>query len=367
MAVNGDTKSFLRHFAMKLAKINHERQLTTRYFPASLQYKRLLVSVKPLSGHKSWRSPRDIRWENSYSVDEFVNQFPELTIDAGNERMLKVLDDIKYRRLDDASNLLHSLEELSEDLNPQLQLKTLYDFACVESLRAEVAKDSLSLQQAVDRALLYLERWLALGARGKWAALGETSENEIHWMGRDGDLLYILEHHRDRIRELLGPERVGFLPDYLPHRPMSGGTGSGCVPAGTLVMTPTGPIVIEQIRKGFEVLSQDINQSRVQVVCKVTHVHSSRASSCIELNEGHLVSSSQPLILAQGNHVSAGNLCVGTKIRGSNGLDVEIFSKREITGYFNMYTITTDHPSHNYFAYGLVLGNKMIDPPERIW
>jgi hypothetical protein len=51
----------------------------------------------------------------------------------------------------------------------------------------------------------------------------------------------------------------------------------------------------------------------------------------------------------------AANVEVGVRLVGCWGATVLITKKRIIPGYYEVYNVTTDHDTHNYFAYGSIL------------
>jgi hypothetical protein len=66
---------------------------------------------------------------------------------------------------------------------------------------------------------------------------------------------------------------------------------------------------------------------------------------------------SQPVYLSEGEFVAAGELAPDMSIMTS-GLEPEVIrGVSVIDGYFEVYTLTTDHPSHNYLAGGIVCQN----------
>jgi hypothetical protein len=72
-----------------------------------------------------------------------------------------------------------------------------------------------------------------------------------------------------------------------------------------------------------------------------------------------LLTPSQPVCGPGGRFIAAGELTAGSSVLTS-GLDYELIrSASVIDGYFEVYTLTTDHPSHNFIAEDLVCHNKI--------
>jgi len=122
----GNTRRlFFAAFAEKIAKINHERMVVGEFLPETLKYNRLLVSVKPITGHPTFKRPRDFVFSNSTTLSEFTTHFPELSRDPFNNELKTVLGLIRRDDLDRASVVLHHLEEILVDLPTEVRLRTL--------------------------------------------------------------------------------------------------------------------------------------------------------------------------------------------------------------------------------------------------
>jgi hypothetical protein len=73
-----------------------------------------------------------------------------------------------------------------------------------------------------------------------------------------------------------------------------------------------------------------------------------REPECVRVDDRCLITPSQPVYAANGEIVPAGSLRPGLPLLGP-GLDARpIRQTRRVSGYFEVYALTTDHPSHNF-------------------
>lgn len=360
VSLDGKTRSFLGAFAEKLAKINRERVLLNTFLPAELQYHSIMVSVRPLDKHETWNYPRLFVFSDHVSASEFIIAFPELLTESAHNNLVQALDFIRTGQLKGAEAKLQELEKVGADLPIDLNLRTLYDLACVYSHLAEKCPPrSLKRRQALDQALEYLRRWLVLGISGGWKKTGQTPENEIYKMSNDEDLHGVLSRKKTALEKMISDNLPPTdLPSVSLLNSTSRGGGGGCVPAGTPIWTPNGSVPIEDIQEGLEIYSIDIEGECNPVIARVTQVHSFRKRRCIRLNSQHVITLSQPLYNAERGWVLAGDLIPGMRILNYELDYVSIDCLEPIDGYLEVYTLSTDHPSHNYVADGLICHNK---------
>jgi hypothetical protein len=148
----------------------------------------------------------------------------------------------------------------------------------------------------------------------------------------------------------------GAVPDGAPKRlPASGG---GCFPQGSLVATPSGYVPIENIREGDSILSVDLSQAPSVICTKVLRVHTLRVVQCVKLDNAHILTPSQPICVPEGRFVAAQLIEPGSAVMTSDLERKVIRDVDVLDGYFEVYNLTTNHPSHNYIVDGLVCHNK---------
>jgi hypothetical protein len=133
------------------------------------------------------------------------------------------------------------------------------------------------------------------------------------------------------------------------------------------VSTPDGPVPIENIRENDTILSVDLSPCPAIIRTSVIRVHTLREARCICLDDRRLLTPSQPVCGPSGRFIAADELAAGSFVLTSSLEYEPIRSACIIDGYFEVYTLTTDHPSHNFIAEDLVCHNKIIDEdPRRI-
>jgi len=177
--LGGAQRLFFAAFAEKIAKINRERMVANEFLPDALRYQRLMISVKPIEGHPSFKKSRDFVFSDTTTASECITAFPELSRHPFNEALKTVLDQIRRKKLDDAAKGLQRLEEILSDLPTDVRLRVLWNWANVRSLRAEsLPKSPRKRKEALHRGTEYLKRWYEYGIGGAWSELGMTPENE---------------------------------------------------------------------------------------------------------------------------------------------------------------------------------------------
>lgn len=360
VCVDKKDRPFLSEFANKLVKINKERVYVNKYLPEELHYRQMLISVKPLKNHDKWKRPREFVFNDHTSASEFVASYPELLAEPAAKRLSDTLELIRDGQLKEAKVSLQQLEKIGTDLPEHLRIKVFYDIACVESLYAkELTRDSTSYGKLLKLALTYLEKWLTLGLDGAWQKTGKTPYNEIYNMGNDGDLWCVLSEKRDSIMEKIPKDLQSALSSAkLPNNQHR--RGSGCVLLGTTIQTPMGSIPVEELREGDKILSLNLGGLSGTIVTRVAQVHTSREPRCIRLNRWFVCTPTQPLYAYPNGWVQAIDLSPGMCILDWKLKYQPITHVEQIEGYFEVFNLTTDHPSHNYVAYGLVCRNKKM-------
>lgn len=339
-------RPFVSAFAEKLAKINRERMLVGQFLPEPLRYGQLKVSVKPLPRHKDWKRPRDFVFDDHKTASEFVAAVPELLIEPARQWLLDALRCLQAGQLDEAAASLGRLQEVAEDLPNDLRLDIYYDVACLESTKAGLASDEQQAEAPLQRSLDNLSRWLRLGLDGAFEAKGRTPYSEIHRMARDGDLHELLSKRREEILQQVPKPHRKALP-AAPPEPVPLG-GSGCLARGTLVVTPGGKAPVEALREGDEVVSIGLDGPPTLLTTRIARIGTLREPECVRVDDRCLITPSQPVYAANGEIVPAGSLRPGLPLLGP-GLDARpVRQTRPVSGYFEVYALTTDHPSHNF-------------------
>jgi len=213
--------------------------------------------------------------------------------------------------------------------------------------------------QLLQSSLDHILRWLDLLLDGTARGDAVDTYNEIYQMGADSDLYLLLSKHRKKILRRLPEELRPAMHDNLPvHNP--GGSSFGCLPKGARVSTPDGPVPIENIRENDTILSVDFGPCPTLIRANVVRVHTLREARCICINDQRLLTPSQPVYGPGGRLITADELAAGSSVLTSR-LDYEpIRSANVIDGYFEVYTLTTNHPSHNFIAEDLVCHNKYL-------
>jgi hypothetical protein len=364
VVVNGQVMPFIVAFGDKLAKINRERKTVNSFLPEALRYRYLKLSVKPLPGHQEWKHPREFVFGEHTSASEFVSAFPEFLAEPAHSWLVDALHLMRAGDLGQATATLNRLGEVAEYLPYGLRLRYFYDAACLASLKAGLAQPrSSESAQLLQSSLDHLFRWLDLLLDGTARTDGVDPYNEIHKMGADSDLHFLLSKRRKTILKRIPEELRPAAPKSLP-RPSGGGFSVGCLPKGAQVSTPGGLVSIENIRENDTILSVDLGPCPAIIRTSVLRVHTLRQARCICLDGGRLLTPSQPVCGPGGRFIAAGELTAGSSVLTS-GLDYELIrSASVIDGYFEVYTLTTDHPSHNFIAEDLVCHNKI--PPEEL-
>jgi hypothetical protein len=344
---NGQVRHFVVFSAEKFAKINDERVKVNRFLPPELQYGGIHIDVKPLRNHKTWDSPRTFVFNDYTTHSMFLQSFPELWEEPANDAMHSIRLMIKDGDLDEADARLNDIVKVIADLPVRTQLDIPYLQACVRCLQATSLQSGHPdreelLNQTVDR----LADWFTRGQAEGFRATGRTVYSAVSTMAIDPDLAVVRSERRDKIRATI-PD------DYWP----TPGGGSGCIPVGTLIDTPSGPVPIECLRPGHVLVSLNLEDGYKRVNRKVTVVSSMQSSSCVRLNESWLVTPTQPVRKAA-DWVEASNLKEGDSVVTGNGSFVSISALAVIDAPFEVFDLTTEGPDHNFIAAGLVCHNK---------
>jgi len=270
-------------------------------------------------------------------------------------RLSKALEHIRLGRLDSAREILTQLKAAVDDHNPDLLLRVLYDIACVHSLLAEsTTAGSKQRSDWLIAAIADLKQWYDYGSSRAWLRTGRTAQNEVYRMGSDGDLRFVLAEGAAKIKKLLGPN-AGALPKTLP--PKRSGGGGGCVPVTQVIDTPSGSIRFEDLRVGSSICSYLPNANMTPLTTRVVQIYTFRETECVILNKKVIMTPSQPVIDSTNQLQLAGALQIGSRLRAAGSAAVTIESVEKVIGHFEVGTLTTDHPTHNFICGGFICGN----------
>lgn len=362
-------RPFVTAFAEKLAKTNGERVKVNQYLPDTLRYYQIDVVLKPLPGSETWKETRTFVFTDRTTAAEFVAFCPELFLDPAAGWIEELLASVRSDDFEKMDADLRRLEQVGAELSTAQRLKVAYVRACVESLRAaRLPAGDAERDAALERSLEALRQWMRLGTEGAFKKTSNDAYNCVHNMSEDKDLRCVLKERADAVLKII-PEHLhkALSAELFPQIPRGGGGGggSGCVPAGTTVQTPSGGVPIEQLREGDEIISVDLESKTGAITTRVVATHAGRAPSCIRLNGAYVFTPTHPLYESRRGWTPVARLTTGMSILDEEMRPVEITHVEHVNGGFDVHTLTTDHPSHNYLAYGLICGNKHPGHRER--
>jgi predicted lipid-binding transport protein (Tim44 family) len=138
------------------------------------------------------------------------------------------------------------------------------------------------------------------------------------------------------------------------------GGGGGCFPAGTKIATPLGPVPIETLVSGDEVLSVDSNGHTVRTPVKVLFISKSPVMQVSIGDEILAATEEHPVAIGRGRFRQAGELRPGDRVlRWKDGRLVE----RKVHGISHpvgdelVFNLQVDAPN-TFIADGIVVHNK---------
>jgi predicted lipid-binding transport protein (Tim44 family) len=147
------------------------------------------------------------------------------------------------------------------------------------------------------------------------------------------------------------------LPPSAWARAGGGGGGGGCFPAGTPVMTPDGPVPVEELRPGDKVLSV---YGGAVLASEVARVHGAE-NSFLRLNTaaGGVTTTPEHPFLTRTGFAEAGSLRPGEELARLDGgsLSWTPLVSTAAAGYGAVYNLGTAAP-HTFVAGGFVVHNK---------
>jgi hypothetical protein len=224
----------------------------------------------------------------------------------------------------------------------------------VYSLRAENSTGK-EQKHLLDLGLENLKRWYEFGLNTGWRELGQTIYSEIYRIAEDRDLKFLYQRRKTEIEKMLG-ENKNCLKHY------SGGFGAGgCIPAGTAIDAPEGPITIENLQTGTAIFSASLTEPQEKIKTTVIKVYRSEGGRCVCINNDHVFTSSQPLYSRNHSWIFAGELSPGDELETVEGRAYVVSSITPAQTDAEVYTLTTNHSTHNFIVSELICRNKMTD------
>jgi hypothetical protein len=351
MEVDKRKRSFFSAYAEKLAKTNHERTYVGRFLPDALRYRRLIVTVRPLPDTPEWKQPRDFIFHDTTLPGEFMKAFPELSVAPFSAKLAVTLEQIRTEQLEAAFSSLRLLEEILDDLPSAIRLRTLWLTAIAFSLAANKATaDEEGRKQALDSGVKYLERWHALGCAGAWSQSGQTAQQEVYTISADEDLAFLYRNRKSAIETFLGDHR-----SFLLHTRRGG--GGGCVPADVAIEVPGGTISMGDVRVGTIILSASLVPPYEKFSTTVLRVYRSE-EECVLINGRLRCTPSQPIYVGNDGWIEAGRVTSGMILQTAAGNLCKVTTVEQIPGKRQVYTLTTDHATHNFITFDLICKNK---------
>jgi hypothetical protein len=352
LQVDGKWRLFVSAFAEKLAKINHERAYAGQFLPEALRFERLVVSVKPVIGNVAWKAPRDFIFNDTTTAGQFISAFPELSVQPFNEIWSQVSEEVRAGRIADAKSKLLRLEAVLDDLPIEAGLRILHTMASIHSIEAAGEElDETERSKLLDSGIDYLKRWHAFGSARAWSELGRTTRNEVYRITTDPELGFLYSKRRSSIEEFLGEDR-----SFLVHTTMGG--GGGCIPAGVAIAVPEGTVAIDDAQVGMTILSASLAAPFGSFATKILRIFRSSENVCVCINGKFLFTPSQPLYHGNGTWILAGDITLGLSLETFDGESFPVQTIELVTGPCDVYTLMTDHPTHNFIVGELVCKNK---------
>ena len=318
-----------------------------------MHYERFICTVRPLQRGPAHK-PREMVVSGAFQALDFVAFLPELWTGPARQALSDALELLAQGSHDAAQTLLLPYSRSAEDLPDDLRLRVLYNQACIESRLAELhAAKSKERKQHTRAALEHILTWLEHGQSGAWKNLGLRAETEVGRMIYDVDLKFLIRYNREKIR-------AGLLEKLKPlmNRASGGGSG-GCITRDAPVTTPDGLRAIEHLVIGSPLTSLNLERREI-VRASIRYLKTSRATSGILVNGCMRFSERQKLHVVGTGWVCAADLKSGDLLLDERLKPVEVGSVERLTGYFEFYSLTTSHHTHNFFAHGVLCSNEKM-------
>lgn len=352
VTVNGRQTSFISAFGEKLAKINRERAKVNQFLPENLRYHHVTATVKPLPKHKTWKRPRIFVFDEYASGQDFVAAFPELLAEPATKWLHEALAAIRSGHLDQAATTLAQLENVATELPTELRSRYFYDSACLHSMNADAADSTDTQNHLLAVSLTQLLEWLRIVLDDTGLSGREDPFNAIHRMSRDSDLYGVLANRRSQIMKRIPNELRAAVLSTPPPRQDPG--DSGCFPRGSMVHTAAGLVPIEDIREGVAISSVEHGKL---INASVARIRTRRENRCVCINGRYLLTESQPVATHGRGFVNAHEVYPGNAVLTADLRYETVRTVSTVDGRFEVFALTTDHPSHNYIVDGIVCHN----------
>jgi hypothetical protein len=298
-----------------------------------------------------WREPREFIFNDGTPASEFARAFPELSMAPFSATLATAQEEVRRERLEAALRSIRLLEDILEDLPPALQLRTLRLGAVVCSLAAEGAgTDEEKQRQSLDSGVSYLERWHAIGSASAWSQSGQTPQQEVYKISTDEDLAFLYKNRKGTIEAFLSDHR-----DFLIHTRCGG--GGGCIAGEVAIEVPGGTMPMRDVRVGTTILSASLVPPYEKFPTTVSRVYRSE-EECVLIDGVLLCSLSQPLYVGNGNWIEAGRVAPRMILQTADGRAWTIEAVEKLTGKRQVFTLTTEHPTHNFISSNWICKNK---------
>lgn len=213
LVVGKQERAFIAGFVQKLQKINSERVIVNKYLPESVRYRRLVLSVRPLS------KAEDVavfRFEDSTSAMEGLEALPKFLIDPARALLIGAIEHLIQGDFQTAASEFQRIELLASDLPSRNAVACYYSLARFYIARAE-RSDRVDQPQLFERAAGSIRNWVQAGEAGGWNETNETPEIAVTRFASDPHLQPLLRRKETLVREILGRHET-FLPSKIGQR-----------------------------------------------------------------------------------------------------------------------------------------------------
>ena len=97
-------------------------------------------------------------------------------------------------------------------------------------------------------------------------------------------------------------------------------------------------------------------------MAKIVNISTTREPRCKQLNGEAVFTYTQPVCIGPETYINASELRKGDVILDAELKPTSIESTVTTEGYYEVFTLTTDHPTHNFIAFNMICKNKMRAP-----
>jgi len=143
---------------------------------------------------------------------------------------------------------------------------------------------------------------------------------------------------------------------HLTPLEQEGAEKGGCFVVGTKVLTPDGPISIEKLRIGDEILTWESEVSAKMVKAKVRKVSSHLVNGYLIVN-GYLKVTTNHRLLVNGEWKHAGEIKIGDFLLTQDGVKERVITLKYVPEWLLVYNIELNN-YHTFFAEGIYVHNE---------